>query len=190
MIIRGTAANAYSSINDRIAPAGKAGAGGICTLGHWRSLVSAAVRNQLPKRVASVMPVSIRIVWTPFDVWAVLFSAILASGSLLRRVRVSDRVGMCQDAPGRHPVCQCRPVEDRRGADNAAAARVWAGKALGMPTQRRSPRSVPPRPLGSDGRYEGAPDQGAQLPRLQAAAPEAVFQGSEDLGLEGWEDVD
>jgi hypothetical protein len=82
MIIRGTAANAYSSINDQIAPTGKAGAGGICTLGHWRSLVSAAVRNQLPKRVASVMPVSIRIAWTPFDVWAVLFSAILASSSL------------------------------------------------------------------------------------------------------------
>ena len=75
-------AKAYSSINDRIAPIGKAGAGGICTLGHWRSLVSAAFRNQLPKLVASVMPVFIRIAWTPFDVWAVLFSATLASGSL------------------------------------------------------------------------------------------------------------
>jgi hypothetical protein len=32
--------------------------------------------------VACVMLVSIRIAWTPFDFWAVLFSAILASGSL------------------------------------------------------------------------------------------------------------
>jgi hypothetical protein len=63
-------------------PVGKAGTGGIRTSGRCRSLVSAAFRHQPQEFVASVAPASIRIARTPFDVWAVLFSAIPASGSL------------------------------------------------------------------------------------------------------------
>jgi hypothetical protein len=94
---------------------------------------------------------------------SVLFRVVTAFCNPFRCATVSCRARMCRDGPARSMIGRHRPIVDRHGAENAAAARCRAGRASRVPIRRRPPRSVPSCLLGGDGGNEGAPDQGAQL---------------------------